>query len=172
VPDDKVAIAFINKCWGVKGEVIAQPLTRFPQRFKNLKGVRISGAGLSLELTVEWSKRHGDRIVLKFEEIKDRNEAEKLRNSYIEIDKSEVYKLPAKEYYIFQIVGLEVADSENTIIGIVEDVWEYPANDIIVVRSEKGILMVPAVKEIVKKIDINNNRLEVKLLPGMEFEAG
>jgi 16S rRNA processing protein RimM len=171
VSDDKVAIAYINKCWGVKGEVIAEPLTSFPQRFKKLDKVSLSGGRAKHELTVEWTKRHGKKIVFKFEEINDRNGADRLRNSYIEIDKEEIYSLPPDQYYIFQLVGLEVTDIDKGRIGIIDDVWEYPASDIYVVRSEKGVLLIPGIKEIIKKIDVENNRMEVKLLPGMEFEA-
>lgn len=169
--DDKVAIAYINKCWGVKGEVIAEPLTSFPQRFKKLDKVSLSGGRAKLELTVEWAKQHGKKIVFKFEEIDDRNEADRLRNSYIEIDKEEIFSLPPDQYYIFQLVGLEVTDKDKGTIGIIDDVWEYPASDIYVVRSEKGVLLIPGIKEIIKKIDLANNRMEVKLFPGMEFEA-
>ena len=169
--DDKVAIAYINKCWGVKGEVIAEPLTGFPQRFKKLDKVSLTGGRAELELTVEWTKRHGNRIVFKFKEIDDRNEADRLRNSYIEINKEEIYSLPSGHYYIFQLVGMEVMDIDEGIIGTVEDVWEYPAGDIYVVRSEKGALLMPGIKEIIKKVDLENNRMEVKLLPGLEFEA-
>jgi 16S rRNA processing protein RimM len=171
VSDDKVAIAYINKCWGVKGEVIAEPLTSFPQRFKKLDRVSLSGGRANLELKVEWTRSHGKKIIFKFKEIDDRNEADRLRNSYIEIDKKEIYSLPADQYYIFQLVGLEVMDIDKGKIGIVDDVWEYPASDIFVVRSEKGLLLIPGIKEIIKKIDLENNRMEVKLLPGMEFEA-
>ena len=111
------------------------------------------------------------KIIFKFKEIDDRNEADRLRNSYIEIDKEEIYNLPADRYYIFQLVGLEVIDIDKGKIGIIDDVWEYPASDIFVVSSEKGVLLIPGIKEIIKKIDLENNRMEVKLLPGMEFEA-
>ncbi len=172
MPDDKVAIAFINKCWGTKGEVIAKPLTQFPQRFKKLDRVHISGIRLDLELTIESIKWHSGKIIIKFQEIDDRDDAKRLSNSYVQVNKSEIYQLPAGNYYHFELVGLEVIDSDNQVIGKIEEVLEYPASDIYVVRSEKGTLMIPAIKEVVKKIDLEQKRMEVKLLPGMEFEAG
>ncbi|HEQ99567.1 MAG TPA: 16S rRNA processing protein RimM [candidate division Zixibacteria bacterium] len=169
--DDRVAIAYINKAWGVKGEVIAEPLTEFPQRFKQLKNVTVSTARLDLELKVEWTKKHSGKIVFKFEEINDRDEAQRLRNSYIEVEKSEVFKLPEGNYYQFELIGLEVEDSVQGYLGRIDDVWEYPTNDILVIRSDRGRLLIPAIKEIVRKVDLKNNKLEVTLLPGMEFEA-
>ena len=74
MPDEKVAIALINKCWGVKGEVITNPLTNFPQRFKKLQRVHISGNKIDLDLAVEWTKKHGSKIIFKFKEINDRDE--------------------------------------------------------------------------------------------------
>jgi len=171
VSDDRVAIAYINKAWGVKGEVIAEPLTEFPQRFKQLKNVTVSTARLDLELKVEWTKKHSGKIVFKFEEINDRDEAQRLRNSYIEVEKSEVFKLPEGNYYQFELIGLEVEDSVQGYLGRIDDVWEYPTNDILVIRSDRGRLLIPAIKEIVRKVDLKNNKLEVTLLPGMEFEA-
>jgi 16S rRNA processing protein RimM len=171
VSDDRVAIAFINKAWGVKGEVIAEPLTEFIRRFKQVEKVTVPIARRELELTVAWTKKHGGKIVFKFEEINDRDEANRLRNSYIEIEKSEVYELPEGNYYQFELVGLKVEDLKQGYLGTLEEVWEYPSSDILVVRSDKGRLLIPAIKEVVKKVDIKNNKLEVTLLPGMEFEA-
>jgi 16S rRNA processing protein RimM len=172
VSDDKVAIAFINKCWGIKGEVIAESLTRFPRRFEKLEHVNVSGTRFDLDLTIESVRKHGNKIVIKFREINDRDEARRLSNSYIQVSKTEIYELPAGNYYHFQLVGLEVIDSDNKILGKIEEILEYPASDIFVVRSEKGKLLIPAIKEVVKKIDLKQKRMEVELLPGMEFEAG
>jgi 16S rRNA processing protein RimM len=171
VSDEKVAVAFINKGWGIKGEIIAQPLTDFPQRLMKLKGIHVSGVRLELDLKIEYIKKHSGRFIIKFEGINDRDEAGRLRNSYIQIDKAEVYKLPAGHYYEFELVGLEVVDSDNQVIGKIDEVLEYPACDIFVVRSEKGKILIPGIKRIVRKVDLKNRRMEVKLLPGMEFEA-
>ena len=168
---DRVAIAYINKSWGVKGEVITKPLTRFPQRFNGITEVNVATGKLDLKMRIEWIKKHGDRFIIKFEDINDRDEANRLRNAYIEVDKSEVFKLPEGNYYQFELVGLEVIDSEHGFLGKIDEVWEYPSSDILVVRSEKGWLLIPAIKEIVKKVDVENQRMEVMLLPGMEFEA-
>lgn len=170
MPSEKVAIAFINKCWGIKGEVIADPLTDFPQRLKELKQVHVSGTRIDHDLTIAWTKQHGSKIVIKFEEIDDRDEADRLRNCYIEIDKSEIFDLPAGNFYRFDLIGLEVHDSENAVIGKIDEIWEYPAGDILVVRSERGRLLIPCLKRFIKKIELEANRMEVELLPGMDFE--
>jgi 16S rRNA processing protein RimM len=172
VSDDKVAIAFINKCWGIKGEVIAEPLTRFPQRFEKLEHVNVSGTRFDIDLTIESVRKHGNKIIIKFLEINDRDEARRISNSYIQVSKTETYELPAGNYYHFQLVGLEVIDSDNKTLGKIEEILDYPASDIFVVRSEDGRLLIPAIKEVVKKIDLKKKRMEVELLPGMEFEAG
>jgi 16S rRNA processing protein RimM len=171
VPEEKVAIALINKSWGVKGEVVAQPLTRFTQRFKQLGKVNISGPRIDLDLTVEAVRPHSGRVLIKFKEISDREEAARLRNTYLQIDASETFELPEGNYYHFQLVGLEVFDAGAEKIGKISDVWEYPAGDIIVVKSDKGRMLIPFISEIIKNIDIENDRMEVVLLPGMEFEA-
>lgn len=170
MPTEKVAIAFINKCWGIKGEVISEPLTDFPQRLKKLKQVHVSGIRIDHDLTISWTKQHGSKVIIKFEEIDDRDEADRLRNCYIEIDKSETYDLPSGHYYRFDLIGLEVEDDKKKVIGKIDDIWEYPASDILVVRSERGRLLIPFLKRFIEKIDLEENRMEVKLLPGMDFE--
>lgn len=169
--DDRVAIAFINKAWGVKGEVTAEPLTEFPQRFGQLKRVTVATARQDIELNVEWTKKHSGKIVFKFKEINNRDDAQRLRNSYIEIEKSEVFELPEGNYYQFELIGLDVHDSGQGYLGKIDNIWEYPTNDILVIRSDRGRLLIPAIKEIVKRVDLENKKLEVTLLPGMEFEA-
>ncbi len=168
--DDKIAVAYINKCWGVKGEVIAEPLTEFPQRFKKLRKVYVQTAREEIPLTVQWQKIHGNRIVIKFEGFDDRDEVNRLRNSYILIDKEQVHNLPDGNYYHFDLVGLQVYHNGD-FLGEIDEVWEYPASDIFVIRSEKGRLLIPAIKSVIKNISLDEKRMEVELLPGMEFEA-
>lgn len=170
MPTDKVAIAFINKCWGIKGEVIAEPLTNFPQRLMKLKKVHVSGTRIDYDLTIDKIRQHSARVVIKFAEIDDRDEANRLRNCYIEIDKDDVYDLPEGHFYKFDLIGLDVYDGEKNVIGIIEDVWEYPASDVLVVKSDKGRLLIPFLEKFVKNIDLNQNSMEVELLPGMDFE--
>ena len=170
MPTDKVAIAFINKCWGVKGEVIAEPLTNFPQRLKKLKKVHVSGTRIDHDLIIDRVRQHGPRVVIKFEGIDDRDEANRLRNCYIEIDIAELHELPDGHFYKFDLIGLEVCDDEKTVIGKIDDIWEYPAGDILVVKSEQGRLLVPFLKKFIKDIDLKEHRMEVELLPGMDFE--
>jgi len=171
VAEERIAVAFITKSWGVRGEVIAEILTHFPERFKRLKKVYLSGDRIGLEATIKSVKLHGNKVILKFEEIEDRNQADKLRNTYVEIGQGEVFPLPNNQYYRFDLIGLEVVEQQGRQLGVIADIYEYPAADILVIQSPQGRLLIPCIKEYIKSVNLNDKRVEVVLLPGMEFEA-
>ena len=77
------------------------------------------------------------------------------------------FPLPAGQYYRFQIIGLQVWTTLGDYLGKVEDVLPTGSNDVYVVQSEAGELLVPAIDDVVKKIDVEGNRMVVELLPGM-----
>ncbi|HID64903.1 MAG TPA: 16S rRNA processing protein RimM, partial [Anaerolineae bacterium] len=122
--------------WGVKGELKVAIETDFPERFKQLKRVYVGEKATSFVL--EWSRLHKGHALLKLKGCDDRDAAEKLRGQLVQIPIEEAMPLGEDEYYVYQIVGLDVWTTEGEHLGRVSEVLFTGANDVYVVQREKG----------------------------------
>lgn len=155
---DFVTIGTIVAPHGVRGDVRIMPLTDFPERFFETETCYIGG-----ELYHILSARnHKKFIILTFEEIKDRNEAEKILRKEIEVPRDEAVELPEGYYYIFDMIGLTVVDTEGKIIGKLKEVLQPGANDVYVVEQEgEADLLLPVIDSVVLDIDMDNKVVTV-----------
>ena len=110
-------------------------------------------------------------VVLKFKGIDNITDAEKLKNFDIKIPVELGIKLQEDEYYIRDLYDLEVYDENNNILGKLTDVLNTGSNDVYVVSNkEKGELLLPAIKECILKIDIENKKMLVHVMEGLEWQ--
>ncbi len=163
------AIGKIAKPIGVRGDVVVQGMTDNLARFKKLKRVHV---GRSETVAIERSITHlaidARGVRLGFESITDRTAAEKIVGSLLFVDEKDAIRLPEGTFFIHDIVGLNVADEDGNVVGVVKDVLRYPANDVYVIQHDGKELLLPAVKEFVKKIDPAAKTMIVHLIEGME----
>lgn len=151
---------------GVRGDVRIVPLTEFPDRFHELKTVIVDDVG---QLKLETAKQHNKFILLKLAGIDNMNDAERLRDKLIRIERKDLVKLPEGKYYIFDIIGLNVFTETGELLGVITDVLQPGSNDVYVVQQEgKQDLLIPAIKQVVKKIDISGKQMVVKLQEEMD----
>lgn len=158
-PPERIRIGYVRRAIGLKGEVEVEPLTDDPRRFRAGLSVR---AGASVR-RVERVRPGTPGLVLKFAGVDDRDVAAGLRGEYLEVDGAEVAKLPEGSYYHWQLVGLEVFDAGGERLGRLADVLEYPANDVYVVRSDAREVLVPALADVVRAVDLDAGRMVVDL---------
>lgn len=155
-----------------------RPMTDFPERLSELGRVRISVSG-SVTARSEWrrvlaAERQGDgTYVLTLDGVAGRVEALGMVGARVEIPLSEVRALPEGSYYRFELIGLEVRDEEGRSLGWVHDVIETGANDVFVVRPDGATrfadeLLVPALKQVVLRVDPDEGVMVVRLLPGWD----
>lgn len=140
-------------------------LTAYPER---LSAHRVLYVGS--EYTphpVEQVRFHQGAALLKFANCNDRTTAEGLRGSFVYIPLEEAVPLEEGEYYLFQVIGVEVFSDAGDPLGQVVDVLESPAHDIYVVRGPRGEVLIPAVEEFVRELDLAARRMTVALLPGL-----
>lgn len=162
---NEVLIGEVIKPHGVQGEVKVHPITDNPQRFKTLKEVTLVQNQVRRRLNVLEANVLPEGIILTFEGIDTRDEAEKLRGWAIKIDRSEVP--PLKEgWYYFELEGLQVYEGE-TLLGRLTQVIQTGANDVYLVKGPKGEICVPALKSVVKNVDVQGRRMDVELPPGL-----
>lgn len=150
---------------GVKGEVQAEILTDFPDRFGSLKTVYLGEEFHSV--VIEGHRFHKNRVILKLAGFKDRNEARALRGKLIYVPVEEGMPLKEDEYYLYQIVGLEVWTNEGKFLGCVDEILFTGGNDVYVVRDGDQEVLIPAVSDVVKEVDISEGRLTVQLMEGL-----
>jgi 16S rRNA processing protein RimM len=160
---DMVTIGQVARSQGRRGEVVVNPLTDFPERFRDLERVFIRGEdGAVAALALEGVREQGGRPVLKFEGISDIGAAERLAGLELRIPESELVRLPEDRLYHFQIVGCRVTDRRGGCLGTVEDVLATGGTDVLVVREGSGKeTLVPLCKEICRRIDVNLGEIEI-----------
>jgi 16S rRNA processing protein RimM len=146
---------------GVRGDVRVVPLTDFPDRFLTMKKVRLEDGRV---LDIESAKYHKQFVLLKFRGLDDRNAVENLRGKLLMVDRDGLVKLPAGHYYIFDIIGLKVFDESGAALGTVTDVLATGANDVYIAEQEgQKPLLIPALKDVVREIDVPGGRITVRL---------
>ena len=160
----KVVIGKISAPHGVRGEVRIVPLTDFPERFENLKTVFLEDdSKMELE-SVKFSNKF---IIAKFKNINNRNDIEIFNGKLLMLNRSDIPSLPEGEYYNFDIIGLEVIDDKGSKLGKITEVLKTGSNDVYVVEGKKQIL-VPALKKVVKEINLVDGFMKVELLEELD----
>ena len=161
-------IGQIVNTFGIKGFVKVNPFVDDISRFDDLKNVFVKSNKNLKELEVEEVKYHKNMVLLKFKGIDRVEEAELLRNSYLEVDRENAIELQEGEYFIADLLGLNVVTEQNEFLGKLEDIFNTGSNDIYVVKSEDGKqLLLPAISEVIKEINLKQGKIVVHLLEGL-----
>lgn len=157
----------VLKPQGVRGEVKIAPETDFPQRFREDDQLILQRSGEKKTYLVEHVKNLNKGLMaVKFQGVESRDEAEKLRGATIVVDEEHLYPLGEDEYYHHQLIGCEVEDINLGVLGTLNEIFFNGGTDIYVVKAEKEI-MIPAIKEIIKEIDLENRRIIVEVYEGL-----
>lgn len=161
-----VKIGNIANIHGIKGEIKVYPYTDDFDNFLKYKEIYV---GENKEkYIVKSSRLHKDMVLFMLEGISTPEEAETLKTLDIFIDEKDLKKLEVGSYYIKDLIGLEVIDIlSNKSIGRITDVMKYAANDVYEVENGKDKFYIPAIKDVVKNVDILNKKVYVELMEGL-----
>lgn len=164
-----LAIGKVIAPWGVNGQIKIEPLTDDIDRFRDLKSAYLDIAGEMSKLKVQSVNfLRKAYVVIKFESIDTFDDAQQIRGAYIMVNRKEAVKLPEGHYFICDIVGLRVYDSSERFLGVITEVLKTGANDVYVMIGDDGReCLIPAIKQVVKIIDLNKNIMIIDLLEGM-----
>ncbi|MGA9364620.1 MAG: ribosome maturation factor RimM [Bacteroidota bacterium] len=166
---DFFAIGKIVKSRGLKGDLVVQPLTDRPERFKALKKVWVGIANSNpLPFQLEDTRVKGRAIHLRLQEIGTRDAADALVGKYLYVTDEDLVRLPQGTHFVHDIIGSLVIDEQGRKIGTVEEVWKLPANDVYVVRQGKREHLVPAVQSVIEKIDTQGKQIQVRMTGAFE----
>ena len=161
-------IGQIVNTFGIKGFVKVNPFTDDMQRFEELKSVLVIKNKETIHMQIEEVKYHKNQVLIKFKGIKDINMAEKYKGCYIRIKREDARKLPKDTYFIADLIGLTVYDDNGNLLGKVDDIYNNKSHDIYVVKNDLGKqILLPSTKEVIKQIDIDNDRIIVHLIEGL-----
>lgn len=163
-----VRVGMIVNTQGLRGEVRVYPLTDYKERFEELDHVYLENESND-RLNIEKVKYRKNLVILKFKNYDSINDVEKFKDLYLYIKEDDLRKLPKDTYYIIDLIGSMVYDSEDNLLGELIDVIQNTAQDIYVINLEKENkeILIPAVKEFIKYIDIENKIIKVNLIEGM-----
>lgn len=166
--EEYLEIGQIVNIFGIKGQVKVVPFTDDITQFDTLKQIYIEKRK-NLELfEIEKSNYHKNMIILKLKGIDTPEQAESLRNCYIKINRKDARKLPEGTYFIVDLIGLDVYTDEEKLLGTLEDIYNAGSSDIYVVRTSEGKqILLPAIKDVIKKVDIENKKVIVHIIEGL-----
>jgi 16S rRNA processing protein RimM len=153
----------ITSAHGVRGEVRVSPLTDFPERFEAGARLWLQGRPVGVERS-RWQRRD---IIVKLAGVETRDEAEALHGKELQVIAAA--PLEAGVFYQHDVIGLRAVTVAGEVLGTVVDVLTTGSADVYVVRGERGELLLPAVEDVVREIDLGSRRLTVELLEGLEF---
>lgn len=162
-----LAIGRIVRAHGLRGELSVAVLTEYPDRFETMEWVYVGDEFEATPYRVEGYRWHKSNILMTLTGISDRAQAEVLRGQYVQIPVEEARTLPPGEYYLYQLVGLQVITTAGEDLGKVVNIIETGANDVFVVEKNGQQLLLPGIPEVVQAIDIAQGRMVINLIDGL-----
>lgn len=166
---DLLEVGKIVNTHGLHGEVKVVPWTDYPEVFEDIEYVYVKRKGEYERLDVAGIKYQKGNIIVRFPQIKDINEAEKYKNQVLYAEREVLGELPEGVYYIADLIGLEVVKENGETVGIITDVLNTGSNDIYEVkRGGRKNLLIPVIDEVVLNIDMENKKVTVRMMEGLE----
>ena len=161
-------VGVISSTHGVRGEVKVFPTTDDVKRFKKLKKVILDTGREHLPLEIESVKFFKQFAILKFKGIDNINDIEKYKGKSLLVDRENAVKLRKDEYFIADMIDLTVFTDDGEEFGKLRDVLETGANDVYIIDSLKhGEVLVPAIKQCILDVDIENSKMVIHLMEGL-----
>lgn len=166
--DELLQVGIISSTHGIRGEVKVFPTTDDATRFRKLKEVILDTGRERLTLQIEGVKFFKKFAILKFKGYDNINDIEKYKGASLLIQRKDAVKLQRDEYFIADLIGMEVANEDGSFQGVLKDVLETGANDVYVVSRESGSdVLIPAIKDCILSVDLPAGRMKVHLLDGL-----
>ena len=163
-------IGIITKPQGIRGELRVLPTTDDPERFQLLDEVhiRLEKSPDSTPYKLTSARLHKGMVLVKLATINDRNAAETLVGGVLTIPPEKALPLNANEYFIRDLIGLNVQTEDGQSLGIIEDVFPTGANDVYTIRDTEGkSFMLPAIKDVILSVSMESKTMTVRLIEGL-----
>lgn len=160
--NELVAIAWIARPHGLRGEVSADVLTDFPERFDGLENVIAVLAGdARRELRIERFRFQNERVLLKFSGIDRIEDTESLRNAEICVTESEAVNLDEGEFFDWELSGCSVETTEGETVGTVRELMRTGGTEVLVVDGADKEYLIPFAESICTEVDVEKKRIVI-----------
>ena len=167
VMEDLLKVGVITTTHGVRGEVKVYPTTD-PERFPELDYVLLDTGREKRKLEIEKVRFFKNLVILKFKGIDNINDIEMYKQRELWIPREEGQDLEEDEYYIADLIGMEVVLEDGSSFGTLTDVMETGANDVYVVENGEGQeILLPAIRECILDVDVEKNVMTIHLMKGL-----
>ncbi len=161
-----ITVGLINKPHNLNGSLKVFPITDFPERFLDRQEILVDRKGVIELMRIDSISLHNGYLIMNLAGVDTIEKAEQFRGAYLKISEAQLEPLQENEYYIYQLLNLDVKDISGNHIGRLADILKTGANDVYVVKNnDNEEILVPALKKVVKKIDLAANEIIVELLP-------
>jgi 16S rRNA processing protein RimM len=161
-----VVVGKFRKPHGIRGEIRMSVLTDYPELISPGKMVYVGPQNQAY--TIKDLRWHGGDLLLSLEELPDRTAVEVFRNVMVSMKSSDIPVLPEGEYYLHQLVGMEVVTDQGEALGKLAEILITGANDVYLVRTPAGKeLLLPAIDEVIREIDLELGLIRVHLIAGL-----
>jgi 16S rRNA processing protein RimM len=161
-----LVIGYLRRPHGVRGEIIMDAHTDFPERIKSGRKVLI---GEKHEPhTLDTVRPHNNDLLVSFRGVETPEDVGKFRNQWVYVKSTQVPPLPEGQYYQYEMIDLAVVDESGTLLGKLVEVLETGANDVYVVRDDAGKeILLPAIPSVILNLDMEHRLMRVHLLEGL-----
>ena len=152
-------IGEITKPQGVQGELKLRPITCDPYRFEGMKYAYVKDGEGYKKVGISVRRVGEDAVFLRMEGVETRNDAEEMRGTQLFIDRANAVELDEDSCFICDLIGLKGVLSEGGEIGKLIDVMQPGGNDVYVFKGSRGEVLVPALKSVVLKVDLDSGEM-------------
>ena len=168
--EDLLQVGAVTSTHGLRGEVKVFPTTDDATRFKKLKEVIMDTGRERLDMEIEGVKFFKQYVILKFKGYDSINDVEKYKNAKLYVTRDKAVRLKKDEYFVADLIGMQVVTEEGETFGTLKDVMATGANDVYVVKRDDGNeaeVLLPAIRECIKKIDMETGVITVHIMDGL-----
>ncbi len=160
-------VGVITSTHGIRGEVKVFPTTDDPARFKKLKKVILDMGKRQIEMEIQSVRFFKQFVIVKFKGIDNINDVEQYKGGALLVNREDAVRLEENEYYIADLIGMDVFTQEGH-FGVVKDVMETGANEVYIIDSDAhGEVLVPAIRQCIEEVDVENGKMQIRLLEGL-----
>lgn len=166
--EELLQVGVITQTHGIRGEVKVFPTTDDAARFRDLKHVLLDTGKETLPLEIENVKFFKQFVILKFKGFDNINDVEGYKRCPLLVERSEAVPLEEDEYFITDMIGMQVSTDSGEDFGVLKDVLTTGANDVYVIdRPSEGEVLIPAIKECILDVDIPGRKMTVHVMKGL-----
>lgn len=161
-------VGVISSTHGIRGEVKVYPTTDEKTRFQELKEVILDTGKEQMTLEIENVRYFKQMVILKFRGIENINDIERYKGRPLLVCREDAVPLDENEYYIADLIGMDVVTEDGFFFGRLSDVMETGANDVYIIQTEKqGEVLIPAIHECILDVDPEKRQMKIHLMKGL-----